>query len=104
MSSEDAQKQERYYIEQLKANLNNNRPIITAEKKKEQMKQCYVKNSNILKQLMKQWKTNNPEYYKEYNKSDKYKQNKKPYRENKKLQDFFFVIHFKQIYITLYII
>ena len=35
---------------------------------------------------MKQWKTNNPEYYKEYNKSDKYKQYQKQYRENKKLQ------------------
>ena len=43
---EDARKRERYYIEQLKANLNNNRPIITAEEKKEQMKQYYVNNSN----------------------------------------------------------
>ena len=50
------------------------------------MKQYYVNNSNKLKEQMKQWKTNTPEYYKEYNKSDKYKQYQKQYRENKKLQ------------------
>ena len=62
-SLEDARKRERYWIEELKANLNSNNPLRTFEEKKEQLKQYYVNNSDKVKEQMKQWQINNIDKY-----------------------------------------
>ena len=78
-SIDDARNKERYYIELLHANLNSYRPITTSAERKEQIKQ---------------WKNNNQDNYKDYQKiyqqGDKYKQYQKEYqkqyREKQKLK------------------
>ena len=78
-SIDDAKNREKYWIIQLNANLNTNSPITTSEERKEQMKQ---------------WKNNNQDNYKQYQKKyqqrDKYKQYQKEYqkqyREKQKLK------------------
>ena len=67
-SIDEARNKERYYIELLHANLNNNRPIITPEEKKEQLKE-YVKEYQ------------QGEKYKQYQQGDKYKQYQKEYQK-----------------------
>ena len=68
-SIDDAKNRERYYIDLLNANLNNNRPIITDEEKKEYTKQY---------QKEYQQRDKNKQYHKEYYLKQKLKTQEQP--------------------------
>jgi len=92
----EAEKRERYYIEEFKSSLNNNIPTRTfkeyyennQDKKKEYNKEYYENNQDKIKEYNKEYRENNQEYYKEYHKEyrennqDKLKEYNKEYREN----------------------
>jgi hypothetical protein len=92
----EAEKRERYYIEELKSTLNYNIPTQTKkeyyennqDKLKEYKKEYYKNNQDKLKEYHKEYYENNQdklkEYYKEYceNNQDKIKEYKKEYCEN----------------------
>ena len=83
-SVDDARARERYWCEELNADLNKNKPIISNEELKEHIKQYQqgekYKNYQKDYQQTDKYKNYQREYKKEYNKGEKYKNYQKDYQ------------------------
>ena len=82
----EAEARERYWYEELNAELNSINPCISDEEKKEQKKEWYENNKEKIAEQKKEYRENNKEKIAEYRENNKQQiaEQKKEYRENNK--------------------